>query len=117
MKFTLTADAGRPNDPRVYITDKSNVLEFIATSYSNEIKCYEIKDMYLKFGPDGTIAEYPDVKFTVAYSIPYDEAAGSPKPIRTDVSVASLDSYPILHKKFKDGHAIDAGLEGTQVCI
>ncbi|XP_066929042.1 integrin alpha-3-like [Clytia hemisphaerica] len=115
MKFTLTADAGRPNDPRVFITDKSNVLEFIAPSYSNEIKCYEIKDMYLEFGPDGTIAEYPDVKFTVAYSIPYDEAAGSPKPVRTDVSVASLDAYPILHKKFKDGHAIDAGLEGTQL--
>ena len=109
----MTADADRPNDPRIYIED-SNVIEMIRLS-STETQCFEIKDMYLKFQPDGSIAEYPDVKFTIAYSIPYGEPNGQILPIRSNEEVVDLKAYPILSKKFRDGNVVDAGLDSVGV--
>lgn len=109
----MTADAGRPNDPRVYIED-SNIFEMTGLS-SKEKKCFEIKDMYLKFQPDGSIAEYPDLKFTIAYSIPYGEPKGPILPARSSVEVVSLKTFPILSRKFRDGHALVAGLDSVDV--
>lgn len=111
----MTADSDRPNDPRVYIDD-SNVFELIGPS-STETRCFEIKDMYLKFQPDGSIAEYPDVKFTISYSIPYGEDKGPILPVRSATEVVNLKTYPILSQKFRDGHAVATGLDSVDVGI
>jgi len=112
IKFKLTADSERPNDPRVFIDD-SNVHEFTLNSQTSTTNCYEVQEMYLIFAPDGSIAEYPDIKFTVTHEIPYGD--GVSKPNRSDIVVPSLDSYPILSQTFQDGKNGGSSLESTTV--
>ena len=113
----MIADSDRPKDPRVYINDVSkNEFEMIVLS-STEKRCFEIKDMYLKFQQDGTIAEYPDVKFTISYSIPYGEDNGPILPVRSTTEVVNLKTYPILSQRFRDGKAVATGLDSVDVRI
>lgn len=114
IKFKLTADAEMGNNPRVLIKD-SNVHEFTITSSTTNSNCYQIKDMYLKFDQDGTIAEYPDVKFTISHEIPYGEKKGVDKPKRGDSSVPNLDQYPILSRSYRDGNFMETSVEFTQL--
>lgn len=111
INFKLTADALRPNDPRVYIGD-SNVHEFTHESQTTNTNCFTT-DMHLNFLPDGTIAEYPDITFTVTHEIPYGDSVT--KPQRSDTIVPSLDSYPILSQSFQDGKGGLSSLESTTV--
>ena len=72
---------------------------------------------------DGTIAEYPDLKFLVAHEFPYGEGLTDiKKPKRSATIIPSLDEYPALLQSYRggevsNGHEVDFNVNITNPSV